>query len=221
MTIIWFIIDILFNIGWWFWEAALNVHGIPLVGDALYWVLIRLATLFYHEDDYGGLVEDCIAYYVAELGNWIENIEKLAKKALNWDEIQDLIRDWLEDIELLIEWFTTWITNVVGVIDDWWLAATVTVKAWIKVVADDLDDLIEAWSDFWNNILPNLVNFTWLADWWNTKLTEISDLIESTIRTWFPFYDDLVRLWDSIMAFITDPLEWLWGKFSDWFLGGG
>lgn len=48
---------------------------------------------------------------------------------------------------------------------------------------------------------------------------DLDGVILSWLKTWFPFYDDLVKIWGDMLEFFTDPWEWLLGRFTDWVLG--
>lgn len=152
-----------------------------------------------------------------EFREWLEWAEDEIGEILSWSRIKDKIREWLDGIEDLIDWFTDWWTHIKQEVEDWWGEKATAVKGWIEEATEGLEDLLEDWDNFWDKILPELVNFTWLAEWWNTRLAEINSLIESVIKTWFPFYNDLVNLWSDIKVFFADPLQWVYNKLDEFF----
>jgi len=180
-----------------------------------------------------------LAYYFGEFRLWLYWAQDEIEDILSWSNIRSLIRGWLDGIEYLVDWFSDWWDNVTDVVGDWWEAVQVTVKGWIKVAVQGLDDLIEAWDTFWNITwtaflaqfdtlrdswdnfwtvtFPTLVSFAWLQTWWNSRLAEVNDLIDSKLAAVLPFYDDLVSLWDSIKEFFADPLQWAYDQLDEWF----
>ena len=72
----------------------------------------------------------------------------------------------------------------------------------------DIGGLRSLWDNFVTTTLPGLA--TWAG---------VGSLVESTLKEWLPFYDDLRRLWTSIAEFIVDPWGYLTDRFVDWFLG--
>ena len=67
-----------------------------------------------------------------------------------------------------------------------------------------LSEILSWFTNWWANIRAPL------ETWWNEKLLDIKSLIQSELRDWFPFYDDLTGLWSNIVEFFTDPEEWLY-----------
>jgi len=70
------------------------------------------------------------------------------------------------------------------------------------------NNLKSSYDSFVISTLPGLA--TWAG---------VGSLVESTLREWLPFYDDLSRLWTSIAEFIVDPWGYLTDRFVNWFLG--
>lgn len=221
----------------WFIKAA-NVF-LNLALDAWSWPIVG----GWLGDGFAALVDfasEC-AYALWRASNWYEDTIELLRDILSWSNIRNLIRGWLEGIEEAIAWFSTAFSNVVAIINAWWDSVISSVQDMIDAATqgidevttawhnfwtvtwpgllDDLEDLGAKWTDFWNITFPTLVSFTWLTTWWNSRLTDISELIDSA----FTLRDGLWAGWqeirDDVLEFFVDPLGWLEAKFTDWFLG--
>lgn len=182
-----------------------------------------------------------IATYMSLFSTLWEWAKWEIRTILNWEEIKSSIRSWLWGIEEVLDWWGSWWEWVAQEIDDWWSSVRYTVQGWIDAAVEGLEgawqawldfrddlwpafvatfnDLKAAWDNFWTVILPDLVDFTWLTTWWNGKLLEINALIDSWVLSLAPFWEGWQDIRDSVLEFFTDPLEWLWVRFTDWFLG--
>jgi len=163
---------------------------------------------------------------------WVRTITDRIQDVFSWDIVWSYILTVVPNLEDLRDWFYNWWPNVYGVVAEWWAATSWTVRAWIDQAAGNtmtfinqvetsLADLRDAWDTFrtitWPGMLSDLagVRTAWedfisgilpnLATW-----TGVGELVESTLRSWFPFYDDLAALWGGIREFFTDPEDWLY-----------
>ncbi|NVM22278.1 MAG: hypothetical protein HWN68_10925 [Desulfobacterales bacterium] len=174
-----------------------------------------------------------------ELNVWLENAADELEDILSWSNIRSLIRGWLDGIEDALEWWYSWWSNVFAVVEGWWDTVIPTIQGWIAIATEGFDELVEAWDTFWHELWPELVDrlenlrgswnffvtqvlntlvsFDWLETWWNSRLVDITELINSKLTEWLPFYDDLVSLWEGIKEFFSDPLQWLYNKMDEWF----
>jgi len=182
-----------------------------------------------------------LAWAFRDFGDLIWDWKYEIEGILSWSTIRSYIRNWLPDLEDAIEWWWDWWDWVTDTVDEWWYSTKNTVQAWIDVAVEGLDTLKVAWSDFWNITfpqwtsklttlraewdnfwtltLPGLVSQIDLGVWWQSRLLDIDLLMDTKIKDWFPFYDSLSQLWDSVVEFMGGPLDWLEKKFTDWFLG--
>lgn len=160
---------------------------------------------------------------------------------LTWSNIRSLILSWLPDLTKVITWWQNWTTWLGQKIDEWWLATKSTVQGWIDIATQGFDNLVVAWDNFWTTTFPywtsklddlkagwdnfwtvtfpTLVDFTWLGIWWDSRWKEIEELKDSWFKDYEPFWEGWQDWKDSVVEFFDDPLEWLLGKFTDWFLG--
>lgn len=178
---------------------------------------------------------------IANFGEWADDVWARVQKILDEGGILSLILwvfPWLPDVG---NWFATRVSWLTMVISDWWSAAQLTVQGWIEIAKETLQALIynlsmwlaslqASWDAFWTVTWPewtaklDILKASWDAFWVTTfptlaNWTGVSSLIDSTLRSWFPFYDDLIAIWNEVVEFFTDPLEFLLTRFTDWFLG--
>ena len=213
-----------------FLNLALDAYSWPIVGSWL-------------GDGFAALVDfasEC-AYALWRASNWYEDTIELLQDILSWSNIRNLIRGWLEGIESALAWFSSAFSNVVAIINAWWDSVISSVQDMIDAATQGIDEVTTAWHNFWNVLLPaiysqlellaanwsqfwtvtfpDLVSFDWLGIWWDSRLTDISSLIDSA----FTLRDGLWAGWqeirENVLEFFADPLEWLWDRFTDWFLG--
>ena len=178
-----------------------------------------------------------LAYHFSNFSIWVSATGELVANILSWATLQGMIRSWLPGLETALAWFSNWWENVLAIVDNWWLARKSDVQDWINAAIAGAEGAGEAWLNFWNNLwpdllatvnglsanwsdfwrvtFPTLVNFSWLTTWWNTKLSDIDNLI----RTAFALRESLWAGWqdikDQVIEFFADPWAWLYNKFDD------
>ncbi|KKK66018.1 hypothetical protein LCGC14_2968300, partial [marine sediment metagenome] len=91
----------------------------------------------------------------------------------------------------------------------------ITWPAWLA----QFETLRASWDNFWVTIYPGLVSFAWLTTWWNERLADVAGLIDSAFTIREGLWDGWQDVRGAVLEFFSDPLEWLWSKFTDWFLG--
>lgn len=187
------------------------------------------------------IVFNWLAWDFHDFGEWVYTVVDDLRDILTWSNIRSLIRSWLPDIEDLVDWWDWWWVWVGQEIDDWWWYTKNTVQGWIDLATQGFDELVTAWDSFWNitwpNLLaitnslsaawdnfwtvtfPTLVAFTWLDTWWDSRLIDISDLIDTAFTLREGWWLDWLEIKDQVVEFFVDPWEWLLTKFTDWFLG--
>jgi len=214
----------------WFYDIYLEVRGwvwpFYLIADFFY----ELCYLFYY-----------LAGNFSDFGDWVDDIADQVADILSWSNIRSLIRSWLPDLEDAIEWWDRWWKWVGEEIDDWWRDKKHDVWGWIEEAEDWLKGLIgsvetalntlkAAWDDFkgkiptiveiiqwWRNWLGNV--FAALIRWGFATLLDVAGLITTAFierESWWAGWQDFR---DKVVEFFTDPLEFLWTLFADWFLG--
>lgn len=173
-----------------------------LISNPFYWLYTFFHTL---------------ASLFGQFLDWVTALADQIKNVLSWESIKNLILSWLPGLDSLIAWFSDWKNKVWGAVEFWWEEISTTVLGWIDAAVEGLSDLKAAWDNFWTVTFPTLVSFDWLATWWGSQLPGIQSLIYSTLKTWFPFYDELASLWGEIRAFFADPLQWVYNKLDEFF----
>ena len=144
-------------------------------------------------------------------------------------------------MEAALTWFLNRVAQITTIISDWWATAQETVKGWIDaaklVLQTQLDTLgtwlttlQEAWdnfvamipslsevinwfSDWWANVLPNLTT------WWAERLADVQGLIDSAFTARDGLWSGWQELKSTAVDFFGDPVEFIWQRFADWFLG--
>ena len=182
------------------------------------------------------LVEGFYEFY-----QWLDWAADRIDEILSWTNIRSLIRSWLYGIESALAWFRSWTTFVGQYIDDWWTGILPYILTYVDnavgglvdlaaiwdnfwtvswpALLEDLEVIRENWSSFWSVTFPTLVSFTWLTTWWNSRLLEIQDLINTALLDLEGSLAGWQEIRDAVFEFFADPLEWLWTRFTNWFLG--
>jgi hypothetical protein len=158
-----------------------------------------------------------IAWAFVDLGNWLAWVGDRLANLIDWSAINAWFSSWATLINNAWNWVAAAWTNVTSIITSWWSATSYTVQGWIATATQGFANLVAAWDNFRTTVLPTLVSFSWLTTWWTSQLPGIDALINSTLRTWLPFYDDLARLWSGIAEFFADPLQWLYNQMDRFF----
>jgi len=214
------ITDVFNSIGSWFFEIYLEVYGwvwpFWMVADLFY----KLAELFIS-----------LAGHFQNVWGIIEIIVRRINELLDWDTIQSYLLGYVPNLEDIRDWFYYWTFYVGGEITSWWTSTMVEVQGWIDIATEGIDTLRASWSSFWNITFPqwtsslDTLRADWdnfwtvtvptfvsqfdLDTWWQSRLTDLDNLMNTKLRDWFPFYDDLTQLWDSIAEFFVDPFDWI------------
>lgn len=172
-----------------------------------------------------------IAWAFHDLGQWIYSAVDQLNLILSWDDIQKLLSLWIEYATTAVQWVLQATTNVTSIITEWWSARLGEVKGLIAIATEGLDTLRANWDSFWTitfpqwtseldvlsstvdnffaETLPTLFDINYAETWWAGKVIDVNKLIETAIKTWFPFYESLADLWDSVEKFFADPLQWI------------
>lgn len=217
---------VLTRIASYFGTIASFFNDIYVEVEGWVWPFYKAADFFWYIRYFFYKLEAQTIYFSEDMEDFIDELGYI----LSWSSIRSLISSWLYGIENVIEWWSSWWTWIRQEVNWWWSSTQYTVQGWIASAVQGFNDLINsvetalntlqaAWDDFWTVILPNLLDITWLTSWWASKLLEIDTLINSWFLTWTPFWEGWLDVKDTVIEFFNDPLEWLWQRFLDWFLG--
>lgn len=226
---------------YWILQRLLNLvdifYNLYLEVYSWVWPFWLLAQPFYDI----GLSFSKLFTYFSWFFDWVDIVTDTIQNILSWDYIKSLILSWLPNLEDVYDWWKNWTTWVGQEIDDWWSSAWSNVKSYIDSAIAGLEGAWEDWLHFWNNLwpeligfvnnlraswdnfwtvtFPNLVDFTWLGIWWDSRVLEVQDLTETAFTLHESLWDGWQEIKDSVLEFFADPLDWLETKFTDWFLG--
>lgn len=221
---LWFITWIIQNIS----RIAGTFYDVYVETSSWIWPFNYVSNIFY----YGYIAADNLAYYFGYFGDWCNDVWNRVLNILSWDNIVNLIRSWLSNIEQVVYWFFNWWNNVLDVINQWWSTIQDTIKSWIDTAIrylqvgyqqitnflnyiwpsfeNLLNSITSEWQSFRDTTLSSLVTFHFLTSWLNSYSITVQNLINSTLNSWFPFYGDMV-------LFFSNPVQFLWERFTDWF----
>jgi len=200
------IIEELENAEEFFHDAYLEVKGWIYPFYLLKYPLYGLYGVFLW------LVEGFYEFYL-----WLDWAADRIDDILSWTNIRSLIRSWLYGIENLISWFSSWTYWVWKEIDEWWQGILPLVKEYIDSAVEGLEDFAATWNNFWNNIYPNLVSFTWLTTWWNSKILDVQKLINTAFTLRESFWEGWQDVREEVVSFFSDPLQWTYNKLDEFF----
>jgi len=229
----------------WFINAIVN--WLSRVSDYLYdayqevrgwvWPFYYLANPLY----YLSRAFSYITEYFGEFNEWAGNVADWLAGVLDLSQITAYFRTWIDAAIDAWDWVSRAFSNVWNIVDDWWSSTQFTVRAWIaeaKSYADSLlgevnrmiANLQAAWDSlrgwiptleeislWWGNWTGNVL--TAINTWWNSTLLEVRALIDSAFlerESWWAGWEEMR---DRVATFFSDPLEFLWDRFADWFLG--
>jgi phage-related protein len=224
------IIDALNDASAWLYEIYLDVYG-------WVWPFYYTANWFYYLCD----VFNTLAWAFYYFSSWVDDISTRIENFLSWDTIWGYITSYIPNIEDIRDWFYNWWGNVWDAIDDWWSTVQDTVHGWIDTAVQGLEGIGGDFLDFWNNLwptfttafnkvhteldnfwehtLPNLVSFTWLTTWWSSRIADVQGLINSGFTARNSLWEGWQDMKSNVVDFFTDPVEFIWERFTDWFLG--
>jgi hypothetical protein len=160
-----------------------------------------------------------IALKVLDFNIWVTNIASQVLTFISWNNLTSWFSKYLDMIIYAWNWVVKWWDNVWYRINAWWEGIWPTIQGWISSATQGLSGLLADFLNFTKNILPTLMT---VAQWtllWPLKLLEITGLIDSAFLTREGFWKGWQEVRDNVIGFITNPLDFLLDKFSDWFLG--
>jgi hypothetical protein len=173
---------------------------------------------------------------IADLGDWLGDLDDRIADVMDRAGVLSLLRTWINYAEAAWDWISDSWRNVTSIVASWWSGTSSMVLAWIDQVRDyarvlvdqvraSLGDLRSSWDNFWTISWPTMLSdLGGLRSSWESFLsstlpnlatwTGSQALIETTIRTFFPFYDELVQFWSGIREFFSDPEAYLVRKLE-------
>lgn len=226
---------VLTRIASYFGTIASFFNDIYVEVEGWVWPFYKAADFFWYIRYFFYKLEAQTIYFSEDMEDFIDELGNI----LSWSNIKSFILGWLPYLEDAIDWFLSWTYWIGQEIENWFNTIKPTIQGWIDVATQgfsdlvvawdefwtitfpdflsNFDDLLTAWDNFWTVTFPSLVDFSWLGIWWDNKVKDIQELVEDTIKTWFPFIEQLQLLWNKVAEFITDPLQWLYDELDEFF----
>ena len=182
-----------------------------------------------------------LAEWFEDFGAWVDDTaDKISHMITSWD-IFELLQTWLDWAADAWFWVRYAWDNVIDIVNDWWASILPYILSYVDAATEGFTDLVAAWDNFWTTTwpgvlteitdlknewdnfwvvtFPSLVSFDRLTTWWGDRLSEVDSLLSSWTLTLSPLWEGWQEIRDSVVEFFADPLEWLWARFTDWFLG--
>jgi len=229
-TFINWILDGFWAISDWFYDAY-------QVADDWGWPWSLISAVFFHLYDAFRDMAINFAYF----GFWIMDISDKIRTIITFDNVYAYLKSYLDAGMAAWEWVESSWLNVWDIIDRWWEVNGIAFLDMLEAVRDwtteqlgylegalnelearldnlnlefpDITGLLSWFTDWWGNILLNL------DTWWQDRLEDIQGLIDSAFIVRESYWQGWQELSGPVVEFFADPLEWLWARFTDWFLG--
>jgi hypothetical protein len=187
----WWVENLLNNLNW-------DILGWQIyVGDAIESAIDWVLNLF-----------NTVIMWVENLQDWFEDFRQEVLDGFNTfvDWLEDLYQRTLGLIDGIYESISAWWSDRVDDILD----IVYTVRDGILDFVGDVIDTVEAiaiwWENFRYDILPELLTFSFLTDWWRGVSRDIIDAINQNTE-WL----------DMIRDFIDDPAQFVYNKLDEFF----
>jgi len=189
---------------WWAYaESSLFV----LISNLQAWAVGEINSL---KQTVQAIVSDIEGYIAPILNSFRNTILILISDVKNWTV--SLLNSLSYTFTVLISDVKSWATAQLNNARDFLAALLADLSNWtvaqINTLKDAISNLLD-WNALWN----------WITGWWNDRLKDIQALFNSWIKNLSPFWEGWQDVRQSVIAFLNNPLEWLWVQFADWFLG--
>jgi len=76
-----------------------------------------------------------------------------------------------------------------------------------------IDQIIAWFSNWWGSVLARIIA------WGALTGAQVDELISSRLKDFDPFWAGWQDFKDRVVEFFSDPVEFIWDRFTDWFLG--
>ena len=128
-----------------------------------------------------------------------------------------LLQTWLNYAEVAWNWVANAFTNVVSIINDWWITILPYILTYVDNAVEGFTELKAAWDTFWTVTLPNLVSFDWLGIWWLSRLEDVQSLIDTAILNLNVLLEGWQEVRDAVLEFFNDPYQWMYDRLDEFF----
>ncbi len=182
-----------------------------------------------------------ITYWFGQFNEWLDWAAGRIDAILSSWDIWSYFKPWFGYATDAWNWVANAFLNVWHIVENWWSEAQYIVQGWIADASNWLQELIAAserglaflresiqW--FFDNMLTINEIIQWWKDWlgkiaaalirWGfATLLDVTGLIASAFLEREGFWAGWQDFRGKVADFFTDPLEFLWTLFADWFLG--
>jgi hypothetical protein len=199
--------------------------------------LSSLASFFYSLS----LLFTSLSYAFNDFRAWLYNASDKISKILSIDTIVSYFNTWINYATNAWNWILNAANVIAYNIGAWWNTTQQTVLYWIDQakqwalaqvnnLATTLAPVLAGWNSFvasipslneillwftnwWANVLSHL------SSWWAERLLDIKTLFDSWTLDLAPFWEGWQEIRETVFSFFNNPFDWLWDKFTNWFLG--
>jgi len=139
--------------------------------------------------------------------NWVIDAWNNITNIINiwWNSTQSIVFIWIDQAK---QWALAQINSLANALTE--------VQTWwnnFKSSIPSLNEILLWFTNWWANILAHI------QSWWVERLSDIESLLISLALDLSPFWEGWQEIRETVFNFFNDPLEWLWARFTDWFLG--
>lgn len=213
-----------------FYDAYLEVRGWIWPFHYLSTPLYSLYVAFYY-----------LTLYFSYFNTWVDNTASKLADILSYSLIYSYFKPFFDAAINAWDWISNAWQNVTGIISNWWSSASQIVLVWVqdaKNLATTLfgqanswlASLQSAWDSFkgkiptidaviswWRNWTGSVLSV--VNTWWKDRLLDVQGLINSAFKERESFWSGWQDWRAQVTTFFTDPVEFIWSRFTDWFLG--
>ena len=219
------------------WDISELFHEAYLEVDSWYSPFNYLATpLYWIYRRTGSLLTP-----ISQVSDWAYDINQSIASLPSMGTIWSTFKDWFNWAEWSWQWVQDSWLIIPGMIDDWWNSTMVEVQGWIdessqyftgivntllaKVSQVELsisellgrlpvlDELVSWWDNWQGNV------HTYIDTWWTSTMGEVQGLINTAFIDRESWWTGWIDVKNEVIEFITNPLDFLLDRFTDWFLG--
>lgn len=179
--------------------------------------------------------------FFGDFNTWLVYVAGKVTEILNIGTIVSYFQTWIDAANSAWAWIGSAVSNITNIINTWWSSTQSIVKVWIeqskqwmlaqinnlayaltevqtwwnsfKSSIPSLNEILLWFTNWWTNVLSHL------QTWWVERLSDIQSLLISLALDLAPFWAGWQEIREIVFDFFDNPLEWLWSKFTDWFLG--
>lgn len=178
-------------------------------------------TIINWDIDVGGPIEAAVDWLLGPINvvaDWISSVIAWLEDLIQ--EIKDFISLAREKFNEITVFISNFFHNVGDTITEWWGGVIDTVKEWVNTAKEFVLDVVEnlkktvdkldvAWDNFWTKTFPTLAS-----------KFDVSDMIQNAFLEWKDVLNFVSIMRAEIMEFFSNPVEFVWNQFTDWFFGG-